>query len=102
MSQGRLAEALGVSQPAVAIWEGSGRPDLSKALELQAMTAGAIPATAWGYTEEQVSRVLRAAKFPALVGATHTASDFTVAPAVSDAADDGPRVVRDEYTQVEG
>ena len=74
LSQRELAERLGLKQPAIAQWEAGGRPDLAKALELQSLTEGRVLATEWGYTEEQVARVLRAARFPGSIG--HTASDF--------------------------
>ena len=74
LSQRELAERLGLKQPAIAQWEAGGRPDLAKALELQSLTEGRVLATEWGYAEEQVARVLRAARFPGSIG--HTASDF--------------------------
>lgn len=108
LSQRELAEQLGLKQPAIAQWETGGRPDLAKALELQSLTLGRVPATEWGYTEEQVARVLRAAQFPGSLG--HTASDFAPpappappAPEPDDAADDepsGPVLVVDGYSQV--
>lgn len=77
-SQRKLAQQLdGVHQPQVVQWEdeeSDERPNLARALELQAVSKGDVPAASWGYTEEQIARVLRAAEF----GAAHTASDFAV------------------------
>lgn len=61
VSQAKLAEIFGIKQPAVAIWETRGRPELANALALQAHTQGAVPATAWGYSEERIAQVLSAA-----------------------------------------
>ncbi len=61
VSQAKLAEIFGIKQPAVAIWETRGRPQLANALALQALTHGAVPATAWGYSEERIAQVLSAA-----------------------------------------
>lgn len=101
LSQRELAERLGLKQPAIAQWEAGGRPDLAKALELQSLTEGRVPATEWGYTEEQVARVLRAARFPGSIG--HTASDFAP-PAPEPEVDDveepsGTVLVREGFDQ---
>lgn len=96
ISQAEAAKDLGISQPAVAQWETKGRPLLLKALEVQGYTGGAVPATAWGYTEEQVERVRLAVEraVPPPVGSVFTASDFTVEPAIAapaaPALDDAP------------
>ena len=57
LSQADLGERIRLSQPAVAQWETSGRPSLTKALELQTVTDGAVPATSWGYTLEEIERI---------------------------------------------
>lgn len=85
LSQRALARRMdNVHQSQVAQWEdedSTERPNIARALELQALSEGAIPATAWGYSEEQVARVLAAAQFQP---AAHTASDFTLAPELDD------------------
>ena len=82
ISQRELAEKMAdLRQPSIAQWETEGpnpvRPSLTRALELQALTKGEVPATSWGYTEEQVERVLAAAAFqPVREGIGHTSNDF--------------------------
>ncbi len=63
VSQSQLAKVFGLKQPAVALWENRGRPDLARALELQAFTGGAVMAVVWGYSEERIARVLLAAEY---------------------------------------
>lgn len=100
LSQRELADRLGLKQPAIAQWETGGRPDLAKALELQSLTEGHVPAVSWGYTDEQVERVLRAAKFPA------PCEDLGDEGAEEEPAHDddpsGPVVVTEGYSQVVG
>lgn len=64
VSQAKLARAFGIAQPAIALWERRGRPDLANAIALQAHTGGAVPASAWGYPVERIARVLDAASIP--------------------------------------
>jgi hypothetical protein len=83
-SQGVIAEALRVKQSYVSLLEADGRcPDLALALVIQAVSEGDVPATAWGYSEEEVARVLAAGAFGPSGGvppnATATAIDGTPA-----------------------
>ncbi len=95
LSQAKVALSLNLKQPAVAQWEAGGRPDLAKALELQALTKGDVPASSWGYTEDQVEKVLRAAQFQT------TSVDSGDGPAVDDEPS-GPVVVTEGFSQVVG
>lgn len=81
VSQAKLAEIFGIKQPAVAIWETRGRPELANALALQAHTQGAVPATAWGYSEERIAQVLSAASIS--TGTTPHAGTEVHSPAES-------------------
>lgn len=55
--QTSIADALNIRQNTVSEWEkGSRRPDLPNALRLAHHTDGAVAATAWGYSPEDVAR----------------------------------------------
>ena len=55
--QTSIADALNIRQNTVSEWEkGSRRPDLPNALRLAHHTEGAVAATAWGYSPEDVAR----------------------------------------------
>ena len=85
LSQEELGAKLGVAQSIVSFCEkGTRLLTLPQALALQGVSKGAVPATSWGYSEEQVALVLAAAQFPALSDLGHTASDFTLAPELDD------------------
>lgn len=49
-----------VTQPAVLRWESGfpARPSLSAAVQLERITSGDVPATAWGYPKADVDAVL--------------------------------------------
>lgn len=81
LSQRALAALLtDTHQSQVVLWEKddvSERPDRARALELQALSKGAVPASAWGYTPEEIERVLAAIAFqPTREGIGHTSNDF--------------------------
>lgn len=55
--QTSIADALNIRQNTVSEWEkGSRRPDLPNALRLERHTDGAVGATSWGYSPEDVAR----------------------------------------------
>lgn len=59
LSQGALAEAIGVVQPMISLWESDERrPTLSDALALQG--AIGLDARVWGYTDGEIARVAAA------------------------------------------
>lgn len=63
LSQTELATRIipAVTQAAVCRWEtGDSRPDLTKALQLQGLSEGAVLATLWGYSDEETRAVARA------------------------------------------
>jgi hypothetical protein len=78
--RGLAAQMKGAPQSQIALWEKEDapeRPDLARALELQAISRGEVPAPLWGYTTEEIERVLAAAAFqPMREGIGHTSSDF--------------------------
>lgn len=60
-SQTEIAAALDIRQNTVSEWEkGSRRPDLTNALRLESHTKRAVPAVAWGYTDDECRKVLAA------------------------------------------
>lgn len=94
-SLGEVAALVGAKGPQWFEWErcheqGYARPGGDYRDKLEVVTG--IDRARWRTADEQSSldEVAARARF------AHTASDFTVAPA------DGPRVVRDEFSQVEG
>jgi len=59
--RGLAAQMKGAHQSQIALWEKEDapeRPDLARALELQAISRGEVPAPLWGYTTEEIERVL--------------------------------------------
>lgn len=77
-SQAVIAHDLGISQSLLSQREdGTRKVPLGDALLIQAVTEGAIPATAWGHSEEAVALALSAGDYPP-PASVPTASDFTV------------------------
>lgn len=80
MSQGALADAIGVVQPMISLWErDERRPTLSDALALKG--AIGLDARVWGYSDEDIARVAAAFATPSAPppagDATATAIDGT-------------------------
>lgn len=64
LSQGELGAMIGVAQSIVSLCEKGARMlTLLQALALQGVSKGEVPATSWGYTPEEITRVLAAAAF---------------------------------------
>ena len=83
--QTSIADALNIRQNTVSEWEkGSRRPDLPNALRLAHHTGGAVAATAWGYSPEDVARFV--ADMAQVVGGRDAVENITPSPAVGDAA----------------
>lgn len=83
--QTSIADALNIRQNTVSEWEkGSRRPDLPNALRLERHTDGAVAATAWGYSPEDVARFV--ADMAQVVGGRDPVENITPSPAVGDAA----------------
>ncbi len=100
-SQNDIARALvpSITQAAVSKWENGDedqRPDLRRAVQLESLTAGDVPATSWGYPEHEIN-ALRAAFVRPPGARGHTANDFAPEPAA--APGDGPHIVRDGFDQ---
>lgn len=69
-SQSAVARALvpPITQAAVSKWETDPeqRPDLRRAVQLEGITGGAVPATAWGHPAEEIEALRAAFAFVAV------------------------------------
>lgn len=56
-----------VSQAAVSKWEdGAQRPELARAMQLEGLTGGAVPAVLWLYTVAEINALRAAFGFPSV------------------------------------
>lgn len=96
-----MAGVLRVKQSYVSLLEADERcPELALALIIQAVSEGAVPATAWGYSEDEVARVLAAGAYPgdgAMVDEGAPAPAPDVSSATATAIDGTPSLAAAEH-----